>query len=623
MQATGSLYPAAVAVRMGRLVERFMNSTPGFRCHMNRQAATEVKPVPVREEMGGRTPSDSAVLKAVRPSILATIILPTILLLTFLAQCAWFIQSQSFTFDEPIDIVTGLEQWRAGQYSGGRGQYDHPPLARLLCTLPAINSRFQIGDKVAPNAVAVAWHNSDFDSYNRILPDPEAMAWHTRPVNALLGAVMGFLLWLAARSLYSTSAANFVLALFAFSPSLIAHFSLAGTNDGAMALMLFGAVFQLCRWRHNRSWPQTVLLGLVLGGFLVAKLSSLPLFAAAIVLMLVLKPGSIAIAPSKWNWREALTAFLISFLVVWGTYRFHVSKVTLAASNIQARVDIPNRPDPVIRHSSHTFHISVPIPAFEFIQGIGYQLHHAKTGHYAFLLGRVYTGGSRLYFPVVTLLKWPTIVLALFLVAAGLTFSHRTPRPRDIILWAGFPVLYFVLADFNSLNIGERHILPVYPFVLLLCGSLWRFARGRSAVLVLLLAALAVQIGDALRYAPDYLSYFNLFVRPASSYKLLSDSNLDWGQGLLALKHYQQAHPMEPLHLAYFGSVDPSAYGIRAIPLMPNERASGTVVISATYLSGQPFPDPNAYHWVLQYPTKAILNHTLHVFEVPESAIQP
>jgi hypothetical protein len=590
---------------------------------MNNQAATEIQPMPVQEQIGGQAPAARAVPSEARPSTLWTVMLPAILLAAYLAQCAWFIQSQSFTFDEPINILSGLEQWRTGQFSGGRGMNDHPPLSRLLCTLPAINPRFQIGDKVVPNPDAVAWHNSDFDSFGRILPDPETVAWHTRPVNAVLGALLGLLLWLAARSLYSTSAANFVLALFAFSPSLIAHFSLAATNDGAITLMLFATVFQLCRWRYNRSWSQTVLLGFVLGGLLIAKASSLPCFGAAIALMLVLKPGSIATHPAEWNWRQAVTALLISFLVVWGAYHFHVSRITLAASNIQMRVAIPNRQDPVIRNSSHALRISVPIPAFEFVQAFRYQLVHNQRGHGAFLLGRSYQGGSRLYFLVVIMLKWPTIVLALFLTAAGLMLVRRTPRLRDFPFWAAFPILYLVLAEFASLNLGERYILPVYSFALLLCGSLWQFAKDRRVVPVLLLVALAIHVGDVLRYAPDYLSYFNLFVRPASSYRLLSDSNVDWGEGLIALRHYEQAHPNVPIHLAYFGNVDPAVYGIRAIPLMPNERASGTVAISASYLSGQTLPNPNAYHWVLQYPTKVILNHSLHVFEVPESANQP
>ena len=563
--------------------------------------ATDVQPVAVREQTGKQATAEGAVTFFRR---VAVPILPAALLLAYLGQCAWFIQSQSFTYDEPVNILSGLEQWRTGQYSGGLALNDHPPLARLLCTLPAINSRFQIRSDLA-------------------LPSPEALAWQTRPVNALLGAVLGLLLWLAARSIYSTDAANFVLALFAFSPSLIAHFSLAATNDGAMTLMLFATVFQLCRWHRRPSWPQTILLGSVLGGLLIAKASAVPFFGVAIILILVLKPDSIGIRPAEWNWKPALTALVISFLIVWAAYRFHVSKVTLAASNIQVNVAIPKRPNPIIYHRSSAFHISIPVPAYEFVDGLKYQLKHEQGGHNAFLLGRAYVGGSKLYFPIVALLKWPTIVLLLFVAAIPLMLLRRTALPPDLVLWFSFPVLYFAFAEFATLNLGERYILPVYPFVLLFCGSLWQFTRGHRAVLLLLLGALAVHVGDVLRFAPDDLSYFNLFVRPANSYKLLSDSNLDWGEGLIALRGYERAHPNVPIHLAYFGEVDPAIYGIKFAPLMPDERASGTVIVSATHLSGQYLHDPNSYHWVLQYPRTTILNHTLYVFEVPDQVQKP
>jgi len=581
-------------------------------------------PISEQEQTCGQSSSAAAAQTAVRHLSFSTVILPAILLLAYVAQCAWFIRTQSLTFDEPIDILSGLEQWRTGQYSGGQGMNDNPPLARLLCTLPAMNSRFQVGDKTAPNIESVAWHNSDFDSFAGLGPNPEVLAWHTRPVDAMLGVVLGLLLWLAARSLYSVSAANFVLALFSFSPALIAHFSLAATSDGVVTLMLFATVFQLYRWYRDRSWPQTVLLGLVLGGLLLTKASSLPFFVLVIGLMLVLNPDSISIYPAEWNWRKALTALLISFLIVWGAYRFHVSRITLATSGIQTRVDVPNRAEPILHRSPRTLHISVPVPAFEFLQGLAFQFRHNEGGgHYGYFLGRSYRGGSKLYFPVVILLKWPIIVLLLFACAVGLMFSGRIALPRAFALWAIFPMLYFMLATLAKLNLGERYILPIYPFVLLLCGSLWQFTKGRRVVLVLLLLALVVHVGDVLRYAPDYLSYFNPSISAASSYKFLSDSNVDWGEGLIALRHYQEAHQNVPIHLAYFGSVAPATYGIRATPVMPNERVSGTVIVSANFLTGQTLPDPNGYRWVLQYPRKSILNHSLYVFEVPNEVNQP
>jgi Dolichyl-phosphate-mannose-protein mannosyltransferase len=583
---------------------------------MSHQAATGIQTTEEQEQIRAHAPAAGVARSATGRATFSTAVLPAILLVVYLVQCAWFIQSQSLTFDEPTDISAGLGLWRTGQYSGGEAMNDHPPLARLLCTLPAISTRFQIGDKVAPNAESVAWRNSDFTSFDRLQPSPEAIAWHTRPVDALLGAGLGLLLWLAARSVFSAPAANFVLALFAFSPSLIAHFSLGATNDGVMTLMFLATVFQLYRWRRDPSRLQTVLLGLVLGGLLITKASVLPFFGLALVFMLVLKPGSIAIRPTEWNWGKALVALVLSCVVVWGAYRFHVSKVSLAVNDTHLRVVIPNRPDPIVRESTRAFGITVPVPALEYVQGLAYQIRHAGGGHYGFLLGRPYVGGSKLFFPMVVLLKWPTIVLLLFLASLGLLVLRRNSLSQDFALWAVFPVLYFFLAVFAKLNLGERYILPVYPFALLLCGSLWQRTSRRRAIPILLLSALILHVGDVLRYSPDYLSYFNLFVRPTNSYQLLSDSNVDWGEGLIALRNYQREHPSVPIHLAYFGSVAPDAYGVKAIPLMPGERASGTVIVSANFLSGQTLPDPDSYHWVLQYPLKSILNHSLYVFEV-------
>ena len=103
-------------------------------------------------------------------------------------------------------------------------------------------------------------------------------------------------------------------------------------------------------------------------------------------------------------------------------------------------------------------------------------------------------------------------------------------------------------------------------------------------------------------------------------YKYLSDSNLDWGQGLLALRRYEAEHPNEQMFLAYFGSVDPAVYGIRAENLPEGQRVSGTVVVSATHLSGLYLSGSSDYQWVTKYPIKAILNHSLFVFAVPENS---
>jgi hypothetical protein len=181
---------------------------------------------------------------------------------------------------------------------------------------------------------------------------------------------------------------------------------------------------------------------------------------------------------------------------------------------------------------------------------------------------------------------------------------------------ASFPAVYLIVAVFAHFNIGERHILPVYPFVLLLSGLVWTALRNSRVPAMLLLCLVVINAADVLRSSPGYLSYFNILVRPQSAYRLLSDSNLDWGQGLLAARDYERAHPGEQIWLAYFGSVDPAIYGIRARPLGEDERVTGTVMVSATQLSGQFLKDPQGYHWLLEKKPDAILDGALYVFRM-------
>jgi len=527
-------------------------------------------------------------------------IIPTFLILLFVGQCVSFINTQSLSNDEPLHIIAGLEAWRYHRFERWN---DHPPLVFLLCTLPLLLNHAEIDIQ------------TDAKYADAITPSPETIGKAARPVIVMLGVLLGVLLWMTAKRLFSEGAANFALALFAFSPSLIANFSIT-CNDGAVALITFVTAMQVVYWRRTQSWGRTIALGLILGALLATKFSTPVMFALALALVLVLKPTGVSWRPQEWSWRKALAMVAIAFVFVWGTYFFHWTKVSVKDGFVT--VSSPNRTKAATGDMHRHLNLTMYLPAGEYVEGMGRVANHLNLGHPTFFLGQVSVGkGWKSYFPVVVLLKWPTVVLAVFLTAVVLGFLKRIQFPPDLLIMSLFPAVYFLLAIFSKVDLGERHILLVYPFALLYAAALWHFARKRRAVLALLVALVVVNAADTLRYAPGYLSYFNIFVNPATSYKLLSDSNLDWGQGLLALRQYQAAHPNETIHLAYFGTMDPSLYGIRYVPLAPNEHVTGTVVVSATHLSGQLLDDPNGYHWALQYPQTEILDHALHVFQVP------
>jgi hypothetical protein len=524
-------------------------------------------------------------------------LVPILLCAAYVAQCGWFIATQSLVFDEPYHLARGLDAWRNARFDRWPS---HPPLAPLLLTAPLARGDWQV--EVTSETPATV-----------IRPDPVAMAWRARWVNVLLGVLLGVLLWRTARRLFSEAAANLALALFAFSPPLIAHFSVI-TTDGMGTLTTFLTAVQLARWRREPSRPQTLLLGLVLGLLLLAKFYTVPLFALALVLALVLKPEGFALAPRNWNWGKAAAMALIAVLLVWGAYFFGVTRVDLGDAKVA--LHFPNAPQPRVEDFPSSIRATLYIPACEYLVGLGSVVDHDRRGHRSYFLGELSTtGGWKLYFPVIILLKWPTVVLLLFAATLVLAWRKRWALPRELLLMAWFPSIFFLLALFVRINIGDRHILPVYPFVLLFCAGLWELARGRRWALALVTLAVLANAADALRVAPDYLSSFNILVKTGESHKLVGDSGLDWGQGLLALRKYEAEHPNEKIYLAYFGNVDPALYGIRATPLAENQRVAGTVVVSATHLTGSFLRDPAGYQWLLRYPRKAILNHTLHVFD--------
>ncbi len=527
--------------------------------------------------------------------------IPALLAFVYLAQCAWFIRTQSLTYDEPVHIAEGLNAWRYERFE----QYnDHPPLARLWCTLPLLNPKWQVDVQPLPDSFHIT----------RVAPDPEALAWRARAMNVVLGVLLGWLVWWAVGQRFSLGAANFVLTLFVFSPLLIAHFSIAAT-DGAATLLIFASALGLGSWRRKPTWMRTTGLGLLLGLMLLAKFSTAPMFVLALLWMPPLGAEKITRNPLRWNWQKAGAAMVLALFVVWAGYFFHVSRLTVRDGTLTAT--FPHWSAPIVKPVRGDANYTLLIPAGEYVEGFRELVRHNRHGQAAFFLGQASDqGGWKMYYPAAILLKWPTVVLVLSLSGMVLVLRRRVRLPVESWIMASFPAVYLGLAISARFNIGDRHVLPLYPFVLLLAGAVWEWASRNRGLLALLVLLAALQAADALRYAPGYLSYFNIVVSPAESYRLLTDSNLDWGQGLLALRRYQRDHAGETISLAYFGSVNPVIYGIQARPLGEGERASGTVIVSATNLSGQFLADPLAYRWLLQQQPAAILDHSLYVFYV-------
>ncbi|PYX89170.1 MAG: hypothetical protein DMG68_06065, partial [Acidobacteria bacterium] len=416
-------------------------------------------------------------------------IFPVVLCLIFLAQCAWFVRTQSLTYDEPVDIAGGLEAWRDHRFELYN---DHTPLARLLVSLPLLDQRWQIDLQTSST---VGWRVS------RISPDPESLAERARAMNVFCGLILAFVLWATARRLFSESAANVALALYVFSPTVIANFSVA-TTDGAVTVLIFACAAQLLRWRARPSWERTIAMGVLLGLMLLAKFSAPVMFVLAILWMLVLKPQGLAFNPVRWNWTKVAAALAIAFFVVWAGYFFHVSRLTVHDQVLT--VSFPHRANVVYKPVRNRMNFSILVPAGEYLEGFRTVVRHNRHGMPAYLFGEASkSGGWRSYYPAVMLLKWPVITLLLFAASLLLLLLGKIPAPRGIWVVASFPAVYLGFAIFSHFDMGDRHILPVYIFVLLFAGSIWEAIRPNPVLVLVAILAISLQAADIMRYAPD------------------------------------------------------------------------------------------------------------------------
>jgi hypothetical protein len=197
------------------------------------------------------------------------------------------------------------------------------------------------------------------------------------------------------------------------------------------------------------------------------------------------------------------------------------------------------------------------------------------------------------------------------------------------------PAIYLFSAIGSNMNIGLRHILPVYPFIFLAIGigfatlidKWWQVGLAGLGVLLL---GLLIETGVAY---PDYIAFFN---GPTKAWRdpidLLSDSNLDWGQDLKQLGQWQRRHLDKPLYLNYFGIANPAFYGVSAYHMpggwafardelrrTPGENEQCYLAISATNLQGVYYdPRMQQLYWQLYdiYPIR-ILGGSIYIYELP------
>ena len=531
-----------------------------------------------------------------------------LLLGVMFAQVVTSIPRNSITFDEDLHISTGYSVLHTGDL---RLVEDHPPLIGLWMSWPLL-----LSPEVPDPEDVPAWEQGDRRLFVRNamwwrLPIDEWVVPPRIPI-AWLALVLGAFLYRWATELFGPKAGLFALALLAFDPNILAHASLA-TLDLGVAVLIFITLYGIYRYLRRPSRAKLVLSGIALGLTLSAKISG--------AVALPISVGLISLWGLR-HWPRKLVVRLVgfsgvTFLTLWAVHLFSFG--TPAGLSI-----------------------SLPAPTFwrSFLR-VG---RHAATGNRAFLLGETYQGGQWGYFPIAFSLKTPLPAI-LLLVLALLVFWRSPKRWWRELMIVSLPVGYFIVSMINQINLGYRHLLPVLPFLYLFIARVagpdvktYLVKRRNTAIVwnTLLAMLLLWQVVGTLRIWPYHLTFFNEIAGgPKNGYRVLADSNVDWGQGLKGLRDYLADRDWPDTRLSsYVFFIQPEMYGIQATPLPPLAGVSptfpsrfnpapGKYVISSSTLRGLKMVEAEMYSWFANHEPDDIVANAMLVYEVSERVPKP
>jgi hypothetical protein len=110
----------------------------------------------------------------------------------------------------------------------------------------------------------------------------------------------------------------------------------------------------------------------------------------------------------------------------------------------------------------------------------------------------------------------------------------------------------------SHINIGVRHVLPLYAPLAIAAAAAVLELRKLRAVSIALIAWMAISGAVA---HPDYLPWFNAFAGSHPE-RILNDSNLDWGQDVLRLVRVARREGIQPITLSLFTNADLARIGM-------------------------------------------------------------
>jgi 4-amino-4-deoxy-L-arabinose transferase-like glycosyltransferase len=593
-----------------------------------------------------------------------------VLLAIFAGELLLSVRQQTQTFDESAHIFAGYTYWKHADFGVNP---EHPPLVKLVAALPLLPLGLPV--QFVPNGgvrgVAGTGGLQFLYSHNA-----DALLFRARAVASLFALAIALLVFFATREMFGREAAILALLILVLEPVVLANGALVTTDIGASAGM-FAAVYFFYRYIRRPTVLRLAICGIVTGLALATKhsvLVVLPILVALAVVEVLFEPTRLKThedqsAAAKTRRASvpalagALTAIaVIAFGVLWLFYGFrYAARPNNAPMAPPTEVFLRNLDQAALKahgaapgttHSSQARLIGALERRHLLPESYLYGLTDVATlttrGRVAFVLGKSYPSGRWFYFPAAFVIKTSLALMALLVLFIWALISGedlRRPELRRAVLFMAIPpILYFAVAMSSKMQIGVRHILPVYPFLIVLAGAAaWSLARRSRRWAYAVAIILLFDAFSSLRTFPNYLPYSNeLWGGVDNTHKVLSDSNVGWGSGLKAVERYLADRHITHCWFAYDATVDPAYYHIPCAPLptffssltrpaqqqaVPEDIQGPVILSSEAMVGGLAAPGPlNPYQQFLSLKPDAILQGEMMVFNgsfhVPKIAAQ-
>ena len=518
---------------------------------------------------------------------------------------------------------------------------EHPPLVKMVAAVPLLPLNLRIPALQGRNFKIEAFlSGKDFVFKN----DFNQVIFRARLGVSLLTLLLVLLVFLATQEMFGTSAGFIALGLLVFDPNLLAHGAVVGTDMG-LSCFMFASVYVFYRYVKVSSLWRLFVVGIAMGLALAAKHTAILVFPMLIMLAICeIIRGSTEISRGQQIKRFALALVVIGAIavaVLWAFYGFRYQArpdgFQLNPPMAEVLQELSRPHEARLLGTVARWHL---LPE-SYIYGLA-DVRIMSDFYTSYIFGKVYPHGVWFYFPAAFLIKSTLTFLILFLLAKWAILTRRFTAWREILFLSIPPVFHLLVAIWSRMNIGLRHILPMYMFLtVLVAGVAWKYIQKDRRWVYVVAALLLFQAISGARTYPAYMAYANeLWGGPTQTYKYLTDSNADWGQQLKSVKRYVDQHGIKDCWFIYFaqGVVDFRDYGIPCKPLPTMDSLwvnakidappaiDGTVLVSAGDLSGFEFGAAplNPYEQFKQVQPKAVIDYAVFVFEghfeIPKAA---